>query len=91
MISGNHTESGHALLCNDPHLDTALPGEWHQIKIFYPGDKGQELYLIGGAIIGLPTIVGKTSYLSITMTVNYLDTQDLFKETVEAEKYLIDG
>jgi acyl-homoserine lactone acylase PvdQ len=26
VIGANLTDSGHALLCNDPHLDSALPG-----------------------------------------------------------------
>lgn len=82
VIDGKHTESGHPLICNDPHLDSALPGEWHQVRIFYKGNKTYEHYLIGGAVIGLPTILGKTTHVSITMTVNHLDSQDLFKEKI---------
>ena len=35
VIGGKYTESGHPLLANDPHLDSALPGEWHQVRIYY--------------------------------------------------------
>lgn len=35
VVGGNLTESGHPILANDPHLDSALPGEWHQIKVTY--------------------------------------------------------
>lgn len=39
-ISGKYTDSGHALLSNDPHLDSVLPAEWHQVKVFYKNSKG---------------------------------------------------
>lgn len=79
MISGNLTDSGHPIICNDPHLDSVLPSEFHQIKVFYNNIVGEEVYIIGGAFAGLPLVVGKTSYVSLTMTVNYVDTQDLYK------------
>lgn len=42
-------------------------------------------------MIGVPLIIGKTTYVSLTMTTNYMDTQDLYKETIEGTKYLLDG
>lgn len=35
VIGGKLTESGHPLLANDPHLDSALPGEWQQVRVHY--------------------------------------------------------
>jgi hypothetical protein len=31
----------------------------------------------------VPAWIGKTSYVSLAFTVNYLDSQDLFKETIK--------
>lgn len=59
--------------------------------MYYANPKGGEYYIIGGAIVGLPTIVGKTSYVAVTMTTNYVDSQDLFKEKVEGDKYMVNG
>jgi hypothetical protein len=39
--------------------------------------------MIGGTLIGAYTWFGKSPYYSQTFTVNYLDSQDLFKETVQ--------
>lgn len=33
VISGNYTKSGKPLIANDPHLESAIPLEWHQVKI----------------------------------------------------------
>lgn len=30
----------------------------------------------------MPTIIGKTTYFSVAITTNYVDSQDLFKEKV---------
>jgi hypothetical protein len=38
-----------------------------------------ELYLIAASMIGIPLFVGKSSFISITMTANYIDSQDLYK------------
>lgn len=36
-------------------------------------------------------VIGKFPYMTISITVNYIDSLDLFKEKVEGEKYLLDG
>lgn len=33
VIHGNHTESGLPLIANDPHLESSIPHEWHQIRV----------------------------------------------------------
>ena len=40
---------------------------------------------------GIPCIVGKSSYVSIALTTLYADTQDLFKEYILEDSYLLDG
>ena len=78
VIGGQHTESGHPILCNDPHLDSSLPGEWHQIKIYYEHE-GEEVYLMGGSMVGFPGIIGKTPYISLALTTVHADSQDLYR------------
>ncbi len=34
-ISGKHTESGKPILSGDPHLDSAMPSHWYQIRGSY--------------------------------------------------------
>lgn len=43
VIHGNHTESGLPLIANDPHLESAIPHEWHQIRIEYTHE-GRPVY-----------------------------------------------
>lgn len=35
-VSGNRTQNGHAILCNDPHLGLSLPSIWHEIQLHSP-------------------------------------------------------
>lgn len=34
-ISGKHTKSGKPILSGDPHLDSAMPSHWYQIRGSY--------------------------------------------------------
>ena len=78
-------------MANDPHLDSAFPGEWHQIRIYY--QKNNKQYkIIGGALTGIPCYIGKTSYGGFSITTTYSDSQDLYKETInQKQEYLLDG
>jgi len=68
------------ILAGDPHLDPRiLPGVWYPLGIITP-----ELRAVGANIAGLPGIsLGRTDYISIAMTNNYGDMQDLYVETVD--------
>ncbi len=35
-VSGNRTESGFAILCNDPHLALSLPSIWYEVQLTSP-------------------------------------------------------
>ena len=67
-------------LASDPHLDPRiLPGVWYPLGIITP-----EIRAVGANIPGLPGIaLGRTDYISIAMTNNYGDMQDLYVETVD--------
>lgn len=36
-------------------------------------------------------LFGKTSYLSVGITTIYIDNQDLFREKIDKDKYLLNG
>ena len=41
---------------------------------------------------GIPTFIGKTSYISTGLTTTFSDCQDLYKETInEKGEYFLDG
>nr|WP_255420631.1 penicillin acylase family protein [Arsenophonus endosymbiont of Aleurodicus floccissimus] len=39
IVDGQHSESGHAMLANDMHLELMLPNYWYRAKITYCTDK----------------------------------------------------
>ena len=76
---------------NDPHLDSVLPGEWYQVRIYYKKE-GKEYKIFGGCFAGTTLFIGKTSYVSVAVTTIYSDSQDLYKETINDKgEYLLDG
>lgn len=89
-MSGEHTESGKPILSADPHLDSALPSHWYQIRASYR-EGGKEVEFAGVSVPGVPTAYGKNKYFASAMTVIYTDTQDLFREQIKGDKYLVNG
>jgi acyl-homoserine lactone acylase PvdQ len=79
-----------AYVTGDPHLDPRiLPGVWYPLGIITP-----EIRAVGVNIPGLPGMaMGRTSHISLAMTNNYGDMQDLYIETPCPEKpgYYLDN
>lgn len=71
-----------AILAGDPHLDPRLlPGVWYPLGIITP-----EIRSVGVNIPGLPGMaMGRTQHVSLAMTNNYGDMQDLYVETVDPD------
>ena len=85
------TQSGRAMLANDPHLDNRLlPGTWHPVGLVTP-----EIQAVGAALPGMPGIlVGRTKHVAFGVTNAYGDVQDLYIETqdpADANRYLDAG
>jgi len=81
VIGPGKSATGHAILCNDPHLAHALPGIWYQAHIKTP-----TLDVIGVTIQGLPlVIIGHNRDIAWGMTNVMLDAADLFVEKVDLE------
>jgi len=90
VISGKHTASGSPLLVGDPHLDNSLPTTWYQLKASYRHNN-KEVELAGVALVGTPACYGKSLYSAVAITTIYSDTQDLYRETVKGEYYMVDN
>jgi len=87
VISSDKTASGKVLFCNDAHMAYAQPSVWYEAHIVTP-----EIEYYGNHIGGLPfPAMGHTRQHSwgITMFVN--DDIDLYRETIEGDKYLHGG
>ncbi len=89
VIHGNHTESGHPYLANDPHLGASLPSVWHLAGIHIGDD-----YVIGAALPGVPLIAqGTTKYISFGSSTPLTDTSDIYRERLNDKQtqYYVDG
>ena len=87
VIGGDRTASGKVLFCNDAHMGYAQPSVWYEAHIVTP-----EVEYYGNHLAGLPfPAIGHTRHHSwgITMFVN--DDIDLYRETIEGDRYLHDG
>jgi len=40
---------------------------------------------------GTPSIVGRTGYFALALTTIHADSQDLYKEKVDGDFYVVDG
>ncbi|MFZ6760793.1 penicillin acylase family protein [Undibacterium sp. Ji50W] len=89
-VGPSRSQSGKAMVANDPHLDNRiLPGTWHPIGLFTP-----EIQAVGAALPGMPGIfVGRNKHVAFGVTNAYGDVQDLYVETIDpADKdHYMDG
>lgn len=79
-VGPGRSQSGKAMVVNDPHLDNRiLPGTWHPVGLFAPG-----IQAVGAALPGVPGImVGRTAHVAFGVTNAYGDVQDLYVETLD--------
>lgn len=81
VVSGRHTQSGHPILANDPHLGLQLPSAWYAAEL-----NGEKLSVSGMTLVGLPVVVmGQNSEIAWAGTSLMSDQQDLFVETTSPE------
>ncbi len=90
VVSGKLTESGAAMLANDPHLQHVEPSLFYIMRL-----KGAGYDAYGVTFAGNPYVVlGHTRKLGWGSTTSRADVQDLFIETTDPErpgKYLYKG
>ncbi len=89
-ISGVKTNSGHAILCNDPHLSFTMPSIWFAQQM-----KGPDVNTYGVTIPGLPgVLLGLNDSLAWGLTNAPRDQRDWYQITFkdkEREDYLYQG
>lgn len=89
-VSGNHTQSGAPILCNDPHLGLNLPSLWFEIQLSAPG-----INVYGVSLLGAPgVVIGFNENISWGLTNNYRDVKDFYAiKTVNGKNnsYWFDG
>lgn len=90
-ISGERTQTGHAIFSNDMHLGFGAPGIWYRMHQVIEG----QLNVSGVALPGAPVIVvGRNQRIAWGMTNLYVDEMDFYIETLNPdnpEQYLFNG
>jgi penicillin amidase len=90
VVSGQHTQSGHPILCNDPHLAHRAPGVFYLAHLEHP-----DFSVAGATFPGVPAVlIGTTRHLAWGMTTSYGDGQDLVRIQIDPKdenRYIVDG
>ncbi len=89
LVSGQHTESGRAMLANDPHLSLGTPGLFHEAHIISTDPRYPEpMNTVGSVAPGTPSpILGCTTQYCWGLTVNPIDVTDAFFESFVLNTY----
>ena len=78
-VTGDLTESGHALLADDMHLSLRVPIIWYRAQLNYQQD-GQDVQVTGVSLPGTPAvIVGSNGHIAWGFTNANLDNVDWIK------------
>lgn len=74
-LAPSKTETGGALLANDPHMQYGIPSLWHQVQLVLEGD----FSAIGIGVPGVPGVVfGRNEHIAWAITSLAADSQDLY-------------
>lgn len=80
-VDGRHSDTGHPLLANDPHLRLSTPALWYFARMEAPG-----LKVAGATLPGLPVVVlGQNADVAWGFTNTGPDTQDVYLERIKPE------
>ncbi|MEX2543020.1 MAG: penicillin acylase family protein [Trueperaceae bacterium] len=83
-VSGEHTAGGAALLAIERHGEQQAPSPWYLVQLTAPG-----LDVSGATLPGIPAVlVGRNDAIAWALTGADHDTQDLYIERLEADRYL---
>lgn len=88
-VNGSKSESGSAVVANDPHLAFQAPGKWYTVVINSP-----EWNVTGFTIPGVPgVVIGKNENIAWTMTNVMADDADFYIEKLDSTgtKYMLNG
>lgn len=79
VVSGKKTQSGKALLSNDPHIGFSKPGFWYEAHIQTPSFELYGHYLPGVPFAGL----GHNDKMGWAITMSEIDDIDLYIEKID--------
>ncbi len=89
-VAGAKTESGAAILCNDPHLTLSLPSIWFQLQLRTP-----EMNCYGVSLQGVPgIIIGFNEHVAWGVTNAGHDVADWYRvqwADAARTRYVVDG
>jgi penicillin amidase len=86
-VSGWRSRTGSPLIAGDPHLPPSMPGIWYEVGLRHEGR-----FVRGASMPGMPGVyMGQNNDVCWTFTNVMADTQDLFVERVEGDRYLFEG
>jgi penicillin amidase len=95
VVARNHSTTGKAILCNDPHLRMMVPSIWYLMHLKAESHPSQpDGYEVWGASIpGSPCIqAGHNRWIAWGMTAALCDDVEIYRETthpLEPNRYLI--
>jgi penicillin amidase len=86
-VSGSRTESGSAILANDPHLATSIPSPLAQVGLHCRAlSEACPFDVSGFSMASMPGIViGKNTKIAWGLSTSHLDVQDLYLEDVRGD------
>ena len=86
-VAGSHTESGKAILSNDPHLATSIPSPLAQVGLHCRRlSKACPFDVSGFSMASMPgVVIGKNTKIAWGLSTSYLDVQDLYLEDVRGD------
>ncbi len=89
-IAPAKTNTGSAILCNDPHLAFSIPAKWYYVSINSPS-----LHVLGVSLPGTPgVVIGRNVEISWGMTSLMTDDTDFYivqPDSTNADYYRYDG
>ena len=81
VIAPYRSETGHAILSNDIHLQLGIPSLWYEIHLNAP-----EYHVTGVSLPGLPMVlVGHNERIAWGITLAFTDAEDLFVEQIDGQ------
>ena len=84
VVSGERSQSGRALLANDPHLVGRVPAIWYESHLKCP-----EMDVRGASFPGVPfVVIGANRRVAWGITNSYADCMDLYLEKLNGHDYL---
>jgi penicillin amidase len=86
-VAGSLTESGKAILSNDPHLATSIPSAFAQVGLHCRTVSAICPFDVSGfSMASMPgVVIGKNNKIAWGLTTSYIDAQDLYLEDVRGD------